>query len=190
MSWEDIENAVQSVIAKASRLPVEQVVWSYQDVNEPTLDHLIITFGGAIAIGVDRVKTSQDLSRPNGMEIRQQVCGVREVPLELEAFTSATTGSTAARHLVETIRSRLRLDSMRAELNRAGISVFDSSPVNWIPYIPSAQFRGRATCTLRCYVPVIDAVEYVGYIARVRGTAHVTGGQRGTVDVPFDSDKG
>lgn len=187
MSWEDVEDAMQKAVALASRLPSDHVIWSYQNVNEPTEPHIIIKFGGAITIGTDRIATSQDLDRPNGQEMKQEVRGVREVPFELQAFTTTTTGSSAARHMLELVRTRLRLPSIRYGLRNVGLSPFDPGPVNWVPDIPAAKFRGRAVCTIRCYVPVMDCEEYTGYIARVRGLVVFSGSAGGTGTRSFDT---
>jgi hypothetical protein len=176
MSWVDVENAMQAAVVAASRLNADKVTWSYQNVNEPALDHVVINFGGAIGIGQDWIKNDQDLSRPQGQEIQQRVRGVREVPFEIECFTTTTSGGAAARQLAEVIRSRFRLSTVRSPLIAVGLSPFDTSgAVNWIPDIPTVNFRGRATCTIRCYVPVEDCDEYVGYISRVTGRLYVSG---------------
>jgi hypothetical protein len=193
MSWEDVENVMQAAIVTASRLSADRVTWSYQNVNEPEQSHVVITFGGSVNASQDWIRNTQDLSRPKGQEMRQQIRGVRDVPFDIDVFTDATSGSGAARHLADLIRTRLRLDSIRLELRRYGISPFDTfGAVNWIPDIPTVNFRGRATLTIRCYVPVDDCDEYVGYIARVQGliapsglggTGLIPSGQTG---IPFD----
>lgn len=197
MSWEDVQDAVQEAIVRASRLPPEQVLWSYQSINEAALDHVRINLGGEIAIGIDRIATTTDLTKPVGQEIRQDVRGVREVALEVECFTVETLGSTAARRLAELIRTRIQLDTVRGVLKKAGVSAFDSGPVGWVPDIPNARFRGRALLTIRCYVPMSDCDEYTGYIERVRGTMRMSGFvvasgatgvfATGTRDYSFDS---
>jgi len=175
MSWEDIEDAMHFAVTKASGYPPAQVSWSYQNINERSNPHIIITFGGEIVVGIDRIATSQDLGRQAGQEMKQEIRGVREVPFELECFTPDVTGSAAARRVVEIVRTKLRLPDIRYRLRRFGISPFDPGPVNWIPDIPSAGFRGRAACTVRCYVPVSDCEEYTGYIARVTGVIRASG---------------
>lgn len=189
MSWADIENAMQFGVSRASGFPSDRVFWTYQNVNEPELDHITIGFGGEQTIGIDRLNITQDLYRPNGQEIAQEIQGVREVPFEIECFTSATLGDFAARRVLELTRTKLRLPDVRRRLRLAGVSPFDPGPVSYVPDIPSAEFRGRATCTVRCYVPVMDCVEYVGYIARVTGTVFPRGwigGQSGASGLPFD----
>lgn len=179
MSWLDIENAMQKAVVRASGLDPSQVVWSYQNVNAPDQDYVEIHFGGETAIGIDWVRNSQNLARPVGQEIKQEIHGIREVPFEVTCFTADTLGAASARRLAELIRTKLRLDSVRQGIRAAGVSPFDSDPVSYIPDIPAGGFRGRAMVTIRCYVPVMDCFEYVGYIARVRGIVYPSGLQGG-----------
>lgn len=178
---------MQRAVAKASGLTADRVTWSYQSVNEPSLNHIVINFGGEKVIGIDRIHTTQDLTRQNGMEIKQEVQGVREVPFNLECFTTATSGESAARRLLELTRSKLRLDSIRYGLRKAGVSPFDPGPVDYVPDVPATKFRGRAVCMIRCYVPVTACFEYVGYIARVVGTIFPQGLIGTPTSYPFDS---
>jgi hypothetical protein len=175
MSWEDVQDAVHEAITRASGYPAEKVIWSYQSTNERSLAHVRINFGGESVIGQDRIKTTTDLTRPAGQEIKQEVIGVREVPLDVEVFTSETVGANAARHVAAQIRTKIQLDSIRGVLKSANVSCFDSGPVSWVPDIPAVSFRGRALVTLKCYVPISDCEEYTGYIARVTGTMTVSG---------------
>ncbi len=167
MSWQDIEEAMQLAIVQASGYGKDSVVWSYQNKGERTMPYVRIHFGGETAIGMDWERLSTDLSRPRGQEIRQAIHGVREVPLTIEVFTAPVLGDQAARRVCERIRTKLWLESIRTRLRKAKVVPFDSTGVEYAPDIPSANFRGRALCTLRCYVPVQDCEEYVGYIANV-----------------------
>lgn len=193
MSWADIENAMHAVVVRNSGLESDRVTWAYQNVNETELDHVVLNFLGAQSIGIDRISTTQDLTRPNGQEIAQEVKGVREVPLEIHCYTTAVTGDAAARQLAERIRSKFRLDTSVFDLRRVQVSVFDTGqPIQWVPYIPAADFRGRAVLTVRCYVPLKDCIEYVGYIARVTGRFFPVGwsGASGSSGCAFDSNNG
>lgn len=191
MSWRDIEDAMQQAVVEASRLAADKVYWSYQDRNEQIDNYAVITFGGGISVGQDYITSTTDLTRPQGQEILRQVNGTREVPFQIEVFTNATDGDGASRHIAELIRGRFRLDSIRRKVRRANVSPFDSSPVGYVPDIIAAKFRGRSVVTLRCYVPLIDCYEYVGYVARIRGTYYPIGlvaasGATG-YGIPFDS---
>ena len=170
MSWKDIEDAMHGVVVRSSGLSPDRVLWGYQDFNEPPHSYVAMHFGGMQGVGIDRIHTTQDLTRPNGQEIRQQVVGIRKVPFEFQCFSESTNGDGTAREIAEQIRSKFRLDTSTYALQKVQVSVFDNSaPINYVPYIPAANFRGRATCVVWCYVPLMDCYEYVGYIARVRG---------------------
>lgn len=169
MSWEDIERATHKAICLASGYAADHVVWSFQNFNAPSLDYVLLTFGGDQPLGQDWIRITQDLNRPVGQEIKLDIRGIREVQLQIEVFTSDVYGNAAARRVAEQIRTKLRLDSVRYGLRKAGLSPFDSDMVQWIPDVPTADFRGRALVNVRCYVPVMDCYEYVGYIARIRG---------------------
>lgn len=175
MSWEDVQDAVHEAITRASGYPAERVIWSYQSSNERSLAHVRINFGGESVVGQDRIKTTTDLTRPAGQEIKQEIIGVREVPLDVEVFTSDVVSANAARQVAAQIRSKIGLDTIRGVLKGANVSCFDSGPVSWVPDIPYGNFRGRALVTLRCYVPISDCEEYTGYIARVTGTVTISG---------------
>ena len=189
MSWIDVENAVQRAFVMASQLADQRVTWAYQDVNEPAQTHVVLNFGGDVVVGLDRVQITTDLTRPNGQEIKMEVKGVREVPLEVEVFTDDTSGDYSARRLADQIRTRLVLPSVRDTMARVGVTPFDPGPINWIPDPPVGRYRGRAHFTVRCYAPVMDAFEYVGYIARVKGMIFPVGwrGVSGVSGFAFDS---
>lgn len=172
VTWDDVERAAHAAVVKASRLDAGQVVWAHQNCGQPALDHIVLNFGGEMIVGQDRIESGFDASRPRGQEFKESIRGLREVGLELQAFTAATSGERAARRLLELVRGRIQLESIRGPLNRAGCTPFDGSgAINWVPDIPGANFRGRATHTIRCYVPVLDGSvdEHVGYIAHVSG---------------------
>ena len=119
MSWEAVENAMQTAVSLASGLPTTRIYWGYQKINEALSDHVVIHFGGEIALGIDRVKTTYDSFKPNGQEIKTEIKGVREVPFDINCFTSAVIGSAAARRIAELIRTRIRLPSIRYGLQVA-----------------------------------------------------------------------
>lgn len=168
--WEEIENDIQAAMVLALGFPSDQVVWKHQNYNAPEMDYAAIALGDIIQVGQDIMTTSTNLSRPAGQEIKQKVFGLREVSLEVEVFASDAMGSSSARAVLEKAKTALRLPSIRYGLRRGGIAPFDPGPVNFIPDIYRAGFRGRAVCSIRCYVVMPEVVEYVGYISRVRGT--------------------
>lgn len=168
--WEDIENYIHAAIVLATGYDSDQVIWKHQNYNAPEVDYATIALGDVIPIAQDFTTYETNLSRPAGQEIKQSVVGVREVPLELEAFSSSTLGNASARAVLEKARTGLRLPSVKYSLRKGGIAPFDLGSVAFIPEIRNTGFRGRAICTIRCYVVMPEVVEYCGYINRVVGT--------------------
>lgn len=189
MNWDDVGDAIQAAITRASGLDASKVIWKNQNRNAPGLDYVTIRLGGPITLGIDYIHTSQNLTRAAGQEIKMEVRGQREVPLEIECFTQhhISGESGAALELCSRILASLLLPSVRAILTKQNISPFDPGPPNWIADIPSTAFRGRAVATVRCYMPAPTVAEYVGYISRVSGTVTVQGGNGPDQVLPFDT---
>lgn len=190
MNWDDVGDAIQAGIERAANLGPGKVVWKAQDVGAPELPYVAISLGGPIVLGIDYLETSQDLTRERGQEVKLEVRGQREVPLEIEVFTAAATAGrkTTALALCSTILASLVLPSVRQIFARQEVSPFDPGPPSWIPDVPSTKFRGRAVATVRCYMPPPTVAEYVGYIERVSGTVVARGAAAGGDLVrPFDT---
>jgi hypothetical protein len=169
-SWLFVMDTLQRAVAQGSNLAANQVVWKWQNAGARPQDYIVISVGALQTMGQDWVETNTDLARPNGQEVQALVRGVREMPFEIEAFTTATADPNAAIFLAEQVRTSLLLPSIRSMLDLAEVSPFDPGPVQYVPEVVAVRFRGRATCTVRCYVPAPVVVEYVGYIAHVNGT--------------------
>ena len=185
MGWTEIHNAVQAAVVRASGLPTGRVIWKYQNANAPVLDYIAMRFSSVKSKGLDYIKTDLDLLRPAGQEYKLSVKGTRETTLEVEAFTATTADSADALGLAELVKSALLLPSVRNLLTAVELSPFDPSDVNYIPDVPSIGFRGRATLSIRCYVPAVLAAEFVGYIATFQGTVTIKGARQGDIVFPY-----
>jgi hypothetical protein len=117
------------------------------------------------------------------------VGGVREVPLQIEVWSSAlveTANKATALSILDAIVTKLRLPLARTALANVGVTPFDPGPANWLPSIVAVGFRGRANCDVRCRMPARVLQEFTDYIAEVQGTTYITGVTYGEVDLPFD----
>lgn len=122
-------------------------------------------------------------------EIKAVVRGVRETSIELQCFSAATASADEALFMAEQIRTGLLLPSVRSGLAAVGVSPFDPGPANYAPAVVNVGFRGRATCSIRCYVPAQALAEYYGFIQTVNGKIRYTGGAfPGTTEVDFTAD--
>lgn len=180
MSWASLRDAMVAAVQTASGLDAQHIIWADQSATQPTGSYISLSLSSAENPGQDGVVESTDLTRPTGQEVQIAVVGFREVVLQLEIFTDAvvSSGSAAdALDLAETIRSALRLPTVRETAAAVGLSFLDlAAPVQYVPTVVAVGFRGRATLDLHCNVPATDAAEYAGYIAEVDGTMTVHGG--------------
>lgn len=190
ITWPIILDAMHAAIIAASKLPDGQVIWKGQNVGAPEESYVAMSLGPVLEVGQDGEVDKTDLSRPAGEEVELEMLGSREVALQLEVFTAATVptvGAEDALTIAERVRTRLRLSSIRRPLAEATVSPFGIGQVQHLPAIEAAGFRGRALLDVRCYlsVPLDDAKEYTGYIARVNGTVTASGDGSGTVTKNF-----
>jgi hypothetical protein len=170
ITWEDIEDRIHEAVVRATGFADDRVVWKWQDADAPALDYATVDLGVPVAVGEDRIRYQTDLTRPQGQEVKQTIRGTREVALELEVFCSAPRGNNSAKAVMARTQMALRIPSIKHLLRLGGLSVFDLGVPGYVNDIPTVNFRGRATCSMRCYVVLPEVVEYCGYIARVRGT--------------------
>ena len=187
MSWDDVGNTIVAAVRAASALPASRVVWKHQNYNAPPQTYVTINLPTILEKGQDWIETTTDLNRPRGQEVEIKVRGIREVSLELECFTDQSVsgdGQSAVSKLLE-ITTRLRLPGVRALLQEQGVSPFETGRINWIPDIPGTNFRGRAVCSIRCYIPLPSYAEYAGFIERVIGSFTSEGTT--TITTPFDT---
>lgn len=174
-TWTQVHDAIQAAVAQASGLPASQVIWKYQNFDAPALDYVAMAFSSLGVVGIDALVPSYDGTRPAGQEIALTVTGVRELPLNVECFSASTADSSDALSRAEIIRTSMVLPSIRDQLAAVGVSAFDPQPVQYVPDVVAVGFRGRATMTVRCYVPAPLAQDLVGYIKTVNGTATISG---------------
>lgn len=192
MNWDDIGNAITDAVRIASGLDENHVIWKHQNYNAPDEDYLTISLGNPITLGIDYIVTTTDMNRPRGREVEIKVEGVRERTLEIEFFSlpSETGGAgnkEAALAKLEELKTSLTLPTIRNILRAQRVSPFDPGPTNWIPDIPGSKFRGRASCSIRCYMPPPTVAEYVGFIDRVTGQIITTDDLSGEGTYDFDS---
>ncbi len=228
MSWDDVRDAMQAAIVTASGLPSGQVIWGFQDANEPPMNYVSMQLGPTSTMGIDWVTeevvpnwaittpyvigqtvlndtlkryvcviagTSAGAGGPTGtgtaivdgtatwnyagatQELRAHIEGFREVSWELQFFTKHTADNFDANTLAENTRTSLLFNSVRDILRAQQVSPFDPGPVNYLPEVVGTNFRGRATCSVRCYIPAQALFQYYGTIKTVNGSTTYSGGQ-------------
>jgi hypothetical protein len=186
--WRAIQDAIQAAMAAAAALPPEKVLWAFQNVNQPANPYLKLSIPGLLTKGQDWLSQAYDATRPAGQEIELQPMGTREVAIELQAFTDEVADESSAHFYLDGISTALIRPSIRDLLTAVGVSIFDPQGVQYAPAVVAANFRGRATATLRSYIPAQAASEYVGYIRSFRGTLTSAGSALPPVAAPWAAD--
>lgn len=176
MGWPEVMDAMQSAWAAAARIDPSRVLWAWQPTTQPPTPYVKLAMPSIEQIGQDFLSMEFVPTRAPGQEFKIQPQGQREIPLEMQVFTDDVALGTSAIFLAEQIKTGLLLPSVRNQLTAVGVSPFDPGRVSYAPSIVGTGFRGRATCTIRCYVPAQALAEYVGYISSMAGTITTTGG--------------
>lgn len=204
ITWDTIQNAIVAAFAAASGLDAARIIWAFQPIAEPVLDdpidnptpssnrtYLKLSLPTILSVGQDWVEYLYDAGRPAGQEIAVQPTGFRELPLELQVFTSSTADGAAAVFVADQIKSAFILPAIADLLAAVGVTMFDPGPIAYVPQIVNANFRGRATCTMRMYAPAIAIAQLIGYIAELKGNTTISGGKQAPAtqpyDIPFDA---
>lgn len=187
--WAPVRDAIVQAIMAASGLGENQVLWAYQNRNQPPDPYIDLNISGSSNPAQDAIVASTDLARPAGQEIKLETQGFREVTLSVEIYTKTvdtTDVELDALAYAEQIRSALLLPTIRDRAAKFGVSFFDSfGPAQYIPKLISVGFKGFALLQIRCWVPAVSAAEYTGYISTVRGTVAVTPEGGTEHDAPF-----
>ena len=185
-TWAQIFAAIEAAITTLTGLTV---IWSWQNYNAPPLNYVRVGIGSAATVGQDWIQEWQTGSSTPNEEFALTVGGLREVALQIEAFSASTVETEAAAtslSIVDTVTAGLYLPSIRAALNAVGFTPFAPGPTNYIPDVVSTGFRGRAVCDVRSYLPARMVEEYATFIASVALDANVSGTGNGTtIDVPI-----
>lgn len=175
-TWTQIRDGIQGAITTASGLSASKVIWRYGNAMAPAEPYVTLSLGASLVQGIDWIDAETDLLRAAGQEIALTAAGFREVALQIQCFTTSTADSSDALALAETIRGKLLLPATRDALAAVGVVPFAPDTVNYVPDVPTVNFRGRATLDVRCSMPAQAVVEYCGYIASIEGTETTTGG--------------
>lgn len=176
MSITEVENALRAWVVSASGYTEDAVLWANENGVRPTGNVITLALSSTRSLGAcDAV---EDLTNGvvEGEEIEHRVRGEREHVLRIQAYTpDAANGAASARAVLLDVQTKVALPSIANALALAGISVFDTGAVQYVPAINNAAFEGRGVLEVRLYA-VESASERGGYIAAVQGDGTLEGG--------------
>lgn len=174
INYRVIQDAIRNWALYISGLADDRIYWKSQNGNRIIPDHIVISLGEIIPLGIDALTDSTDLGRPAGQEVQLQTEGDRDFGVRLEMSTSATASELDARSVLAGMQTRAGLPSARQILLDAEISPYDEGQITYLPAIDEALFQGRGVWDLRMYVRD-SATENTGYIAKVIAVDNATG---------------
>lgn len=184
MSWTTLRDGIQAAVVAATQLPADKVVWKDQDVGQPALPYAAVQVSASDNPGQDGIVPSTDLTRPAGKEVELKVVGLREITIAVEVYVSmkddagsAIIGEGDALDVADRAATSLLLPSVRDLLTAVAVSPLEVGPVQYVPTLVSAGFRGRATFEVRANAPAQDVSDFVGYIASCSGTLTYRSGE-------------
>lgn len=173
MNQEAIEQAVYTWVKNATGVPL--VYWVDQNVPQSrTYPYATLRFGDELPVGLPEQRESVDLGEAPGEEIGLTARQHLELPLSVQVWTQAAVGASSARALLRRARAALGLESVRAALSEAGVSVLDAGRVQNLSGLFGADRVGRANLDVRLLC-ADEAAERTGWIETVNGTLTVQG---------------
>jgi hypothetical protein len=175
--WAAIENALQALVKAGSGFDNRHAYWGGPNVSRPTdgQPFAVLELLTRVPVGcAPEIVQTDDLGRPQGQEVelsatQMVACGFRVsvfAPPARGAHPGVPRGTSAASNIAEGIRLAAALPSQVANLDAAGVGVFDLGQVQDVPAIAGADFEGRAVLDARIYVSS-SVSEFTGYIASV-----------------------
>jgi len=172
LNFDDIKAAIAQAVLSASALPVGKVIWSRQDGPSPAVPYITLEMGTVRRVGgTDEADHTFNGSAPAGQEIVERVGGPRVLGVSMEAFTLKVAGTNAGVPLLEKVRTRLQLPSIRDTLrsSAAALTLEDSDEeVLDLSQVRHVGFEGRASVGLYFSTTEIEEDTPVGYIATVQ----------------------
>lgn len=149
MNERDIKQALRTWIRNISRLADDKIVWSEQDVSRLSGQFITMRLGDLTALGsADEVTHDYDATRDAGQEIEITVNGQRSLVLSLQCFGEA---SQTPRSVLSTLKTSLSLPSVLDLFEAAGLSCYDTGPIQNITALLETIFEPRAAMEIYLY---------------------------------------
>lgn len=175
MAFNATEDALRAWIKSASGFADENIRWSNQKVEYPAGPFVELHITAVPPLGAyDPVTSNYDVLRAPGVEIELVVEGSRELNLSVQVHRAPVVGGVSAVALATKLALGVRLPSVNAALNEAGVAPFDIGAVQDQAALLGTSFNGRATFDARFYIKETVS-EFTTYISRAEMTESLTG---------------
>jgi len=153
-------------------LDTGQIVWKDQNIPQPVYPYIALKKNSVIRVGgKDEIRTSTDLTKPQGQEIALTTNGVREFTLGIEAFVDEQAGANKpncdAMYMLSILQGSLSQQTTQETFCLAGLSVIEELAVVDLSEVVNGRFISRASMDVR-FRTTFSCIERTGYIDTVR----------------------
>lgn len=146
--WSDVEDVCQKWVADVTGV---NVIWADQNERPPAGDFITLRLRGPKKLGAfDAVGHFINPDDSDATKLLEYVSrGERELLLSLQAYTSATNRTTAARVHLAKLQGVMDMPSTRARFDAVKLVLIDASEVLNISTLAQADIQGRAAMDVR-----------------------------------------
>lgn len=181
MNLDAVMTAIKAGITAAAAPKIRTILWErerYQGTARPTNEPFVtMQLGPFIEVGTDGTWTEFDDTRDEGEEIEVFTLAQRQVLLRLQCWGGTAFGSGSAFGLLNRLRERLILPSVRDIFSAQGVAPAAVDSVRDLSAVFGTSMESRALCDIRCNVDAStqgsDDSDYCGYIKHVEITDEI-----------------
>ena len=172
IDWNRVDCAILDwAKAKLPELDESRFQWAEQNLAQPAYPYLTFRRDSVVRTSAkDEVRTSTDLTQPQGEEIALETIGVREFTLTVNAFVDDDNGATDpncdATALLTVLQVALSQLSIQEIFCLAGLSVVEELPIVNLSQEINGEFKSRAAMDVR-FRTAFSCIERTGYIDTV-----------------------
>lgn len=169
-----IEDALHAWVVAASGLAASSVLWSDYEQPRPSGAYIALRLSNVRQIGQDWYHVTNAPAPAAGAEIVTTVWGKRAATLTLQAFGGAPTGTTSPAALLDAVRTKATLPTIRNAINVAGVGIAQFGPVQVVSAgLGSSAFEPRAVMPVELNLTA-TASEFATFIETVEITDEIT----------------
>lgn len=173
IDWVTVEAALQDWVESGSGLADGQVIFAAQNGPRPAKPLITIRLELGPPVGLDGLVISDTDGAPAGQEITRTSRGLRNLTVDLQAFSDAARGTQSPMALLEAVASRLSLQTQRDALGAANLGLISIGSVSRVDgVVNSTTFEPRAILSVR-FLVTSETAEELTYIETVEVTDEI-----------------
>lgn len=169
-----LEDAIFTWVRLASGYAAADIIWSDYEQPRPAGAYLALRISNVRSIGQGWLFVEDAEDPAPGAEVVTTVWGKRAGTLTIQAIAGDPTGNASPAEVLETVRTKSFLPSIRGPLNAAGVGIAEFGPVQTVSgVIGMSAFEPRAIMTAELNM-MASAEELGTFIETVEITDEIT----------------